>query len=41
MCDVILMGFDKDIWWLQGRSIIIYKISTYKSTPPRGVTETA
>lgn len=42
MCNVILMGFDKGIWWLQGKSIIIYKISSYKSNPlPKGGTETA
>lgn len=28
------MGFDKGIRWLQGKSIIIYKISSYESNPP-------
>lgn len=43
MYNVILTGFDKGIWWLQGKSIIIYKISSYKSAPPppQGGTETA
>lgn len=34
VCNVILMGFDKGIWWLQGKSIIIHKTSSYKSNNP-------